>query len=187
MFKLRKIVGVGVLALVPLFSIQADHHKRPCNENKHCKSVFRMKDLIGTYIASGITAGGPGPDASASVFTLKILDREGNGVIPGLSIRVFTGTLPSTLTRYTNLPVKVTLNPDGTGQMLIFNFPGTGDTTFFDMVVKKANQQGGVIKGILLKTLVEGPDAATSPTSNEIKLFEFERQVDSCAERKLRD
>jgi hypothetical protein len=130
-------------------------------------------------VLSAATAGGPGPDNSASVGTLEITDKKGNGNIPFLTIRTFSGTLPSTTVhvpsaQYPNpLPLKVSLNSNGTGELLVFDFPVEGDITHHDIVFKKID--GIVTTAFMIKTGVCGPSAG-SEDANEIKLFELERQ-----------
>lgn len=159
-------------------NLQSEKTHAVMRGKRDSSSTFKLKDLKGTYIVQGATAGGPGPQSSASVFTL-IFDKEGHGFIPFLTIRTFSGTLPSTTAHLPSLqyptpfPVSIQLNSDGTGELLIVDFPAPNDVTHFDIVLQKEN--GKVAKGFFVKTGVTGP-SVDSDSANEIKLFQMIRQ-----------
>lgn len=188
MFNLRKILAAAFLPVIFFSALAADasfnnEEMTPLNDDflskfhKHSPE-FKLKDLEGTYIIQGITAGGPNTQGSATVGTF-IFDKDGNGIQPFITVRSFSGTLPPTTFHVPSaqtpspLRLKIELNSDGTGRLHIFGFPTAADITHFDIVLKKEN--GKVTKGFFVKTGVTGP-SASSDAANEIKLFQMERQ-----------
>jgi hypothetical protein len=163
-----------LFCLLP-FSVKA----RECHEQAN----FKLKDLKGWYIVKGMTAGGPQITSSGNVMLLFLRD-DGTGVVASRTLVTFTGAPPTTVIKQaaplTALPpaagtLTATLNPNGTGEILLFGFPTPSDITVLATIFKKEEKK--VTGGFALRTGVIGP-SADSDYANEIKPFIIERQRD---------
>jgi hypothetical protein len=172
-----KILLINLLLLCPLTILEA---REKCQKS-HDK-VVTLKDLKGTYVGTGITAGGSQPTSSANVFTAKIRE-DGTGIIPSDAARLFVSgqtTFEKVITPPSTLPpakgaVTIRVNRNGTGEMLIYGFPTLNDIVHLELAMIKQN--GKVVKFYGLLSGIEGPSANT-PVALGIKLFTFERQFD---------
>ena len=178
MLKLKLFVASVFFIFLPI-AISAGHCDKQCSGKSSC-FPFKLEDLQGTYIAYGFTAGGEQPTASVNVFTLYMRE-DGTGVIPFLSVKeLIDGVtiLERKRTPLTACPpemntVSVTLNADGTGEMLIYGRPTAADIVHLDFALKKEHRK--VVKIFSQLTVVEGPSENT-PSALAIKQFTFERQ-----------
>ena len=183
MFNYRKIFSIGLLSFLAFGGAYALPIEDAINnldiEQLSLRSKkINVKDLKGTFIGYGFTAGGDQETSSADVLTITF-NKDGTGTIPFLSIRTFDGVT----TTYFNIPAQIapvpvlaTLNTDGTGRLTIFNLPAAGFNSLFDIVVNKKN--GDVTRAYALKVGVVDSNGTPidSPFANEIKSFVLTRQ-----------
>jgi len=181
MFHLRKIIAASFFLLLPLAATaEHHHHKKECHKDR-----FKIEDLEGSYIANGISAGGPQLESFAEVLLIKFR-RDGTGVVRSVTSRTFTGTPPATLLQQlTSLKarppavgtVQATLNPDGTAQLIFFGAPTAADQTIDNVVFKKSNGSSKITGGFSIRAGVNGP-SADSAFANQILYGTYERQLD---------
>ena len=137
---------------------------------------FKLSELKGTYVVRGITGGGPGPNSSVSVGTLEITDKKGNGNFPFLTIRSNTGTLPSVITQIPSaqfpnpLPIKISINSNGVGELLTFGLPTSEDITQNSIVFEKIN---GIVTGAVFIKQALSAQAQIQMMQTKLNFFKW--------------